>query len=375
MEFSAAELAARLERARHGMAAARMDCLLISGIENFCYFSGVPMFLYQHRRPWCALIPLDREPVVLHLKGMEATHRGQGFLTNVETYQFPVSVGLVHKVVEVLKRIGARVVGCELGVEQRLGIPLNDFDAIRAELPDVRFVDATTVLWGLRMVKSPEEADRMRKACAITSSARQALFREVRPGMTEADVAHRFADLMHEAGSERPSFIYVMTPGPYELLPNPKKHLRAGDTLWVDGGAYVGGYTCDFSRVAVLGKASARQRELHQHASEVMTSVLSAIRPGVHVGELYEIYAREKTKRGYAAGHGAAGHGMGMLINEPPLISPSDDTVLAEGLVTGIEYGPMEPEGMFVLEEVLQIKEGGYELLSNEPWDLVEIDC
>jgi Xaa-Pro aminopeptidase len=71
--------------------------------------------------------------------------------------------------------------------------------------------------------------------------------------MTEGDVADMWADLMHDAGAERPSFIYINSGEAPDLLPNRTKKLKRGETLWLDGGAYVGGYTCDFSRAATLG--------------------------------------------------------------------------------------------------------------------------
>ena len=45
-------------------------------------------------------------------------------------------------------------IGAELGTEQRLGMPYNDFVKITAALPGAEFVDASDIFWGMRMVKS-----------------------------------------------------------------------------------------------------------------------------------------------------------------------------------------------------------------------------
>src|SRR5436189_8967 len=79
---------------------------------------------------------------------------------------------------------GAKRIGCEFGLEMRLGIPPADFESIVKLLPDVEFVDASAIIWSLRMFKSPEEVARLRKACEITSTTRQQVFQQVQPGMT-----------------------------------------------------------------------------------------------------------------------------------------------------------------------------------------------
>jgi Xaa-Pro aminopeptidase len=373
MEFSHLEMTRRLETLRTRMDAAGIDCLFVTGVENFSYFVGVPNSLYQTRRPWCALIPLTGEPVAVMKEGAPAaTLERNGFFRTIEPYPLPVADHLPAIVVGVLRRFGARRVAAELGQEMRLGLPLLDYRAITDAVPDVDFVDGAALIWSLRMIKSDEEIARMRRACEITATTRQAVFREVRPGMTEAEVADLWAELMHRAGAERPSFIYVNTGDQVDLLPSPTKRLQAGQTLWLDGGAYVGGYTCDFSRVATLGPPSPRQLQLHRDAVEVQQLLLDHVRPGVAVADLARLGNAEARRRGH--GERANGHGMGMLVNEPPVISVSDPTVLTEGMAVGIEQGPSGSDGMFRWEDLLHLTADGYDLITTESSELVVVD-
>jgi Xaa-Pro aminopeptidase len=374
VEFSRDELERRLTEARRLMDAEGIDCLLISGVENFSYFVGVPTSLYQSRRPWVALLPANGETIGFIKDGIAVTLREHGFLDEVEPYALPVSTELPVRIADHLKRLKVRRVGCELGLEMRLGMPVADLEAIFGRLPDVEFVDAANLIWELRMCKSRPEAERMRRACAITSETRQQVFRNARSGMTEVEIATMWARLMYEAGGERPSFIYINTGDNRDLLPRPDKRLEKGRTLWLDGGVYVGEYTCDFSRSATLGPPSERQRQLHRDAVEVSDMLLAELRPGVHVRDMARIYEREWARRGYSP-RNTAGHGMGMLINEPPLIADWDNTVLRPGMTVGIELGGSEPEGMFVWEQLAWITDDGYDLLTPESSDLVVIDA
>jgi Xaa-Pro aminopeptidase len=250
---------------------------------------------------------------------------------------------------------------------------LTDFNAIVSLLPGVELVDAAEVIWSLRKIKSPEEAARMKRACEITGQTRQQVFQEVRSGMTEADVADLWAKRMYEAGAERPSFIYVNTGDTASVLPSQTKKLERGETLWLDGGVYYRGYTCDFSRVATLGPPSPRQRQLHQDAVQVTELVLEQIRPGVLGADLARFAFGEMTRRGHPHSD-TAGHGMGMLINEPPLLAPADDTLLTEGLLVGVELGPAESAGFFRWEQLAHVTKDGYDLLSAESSALVVLD-
>jgi Xaa-Pro aminopeptidase len=382
MEFSVGEMTRRLDTVRSRMAAAGVDCMLITGTENFSYFVGVPISLYQSRRPWAALIPVEADPVAI-MRGPESgplaiTLRQNGFFPTVEGYPFPVSTELPRRIADLVKRFKTKRLACELGLEMRLGLPLADFNTLLGLLPGVEIVDAADIIWSLRMTKSPEEVARMRRACEITGNSRQEVFRQVRRGMTEGDVADLWADLMHKAGAERPSFIYINTGPIPDLLPSRTKTLQPGETLWLDGGVYVGGYTCDFSRVATLGPPSPRQIQLHRDTVEVVSLIFEKIRPGAVLADLARLVTQEMQRRGYvskSSTHGGiAGHGMGQLINEPPLIAPWNEMVISEGLLLGVELGPVQPEGMFTWEHLVHVTRTGYDLLTTEPSTLVVIE-
>jgi len=381
MKFSSQEMKRRLETARVKMQEKGIDCLMVTGIENFSYFTGVPVELYQHRRPWCALIPIEGEPVVITTRGIDRTVKSWCFFKVRESYVLPVSENLPRKVAEIIKSFGAKRVACELGLQQRLGIPLKDFEAIKTRLPDVNFVDGADIIWSLRKFKSEEEIERIRRACDITGQTRQKVFQQIDRGMTEEDVAHLWRKLMYEAGADRPSFIFINSGEYLGTLPKPGRKLKKGDALYLDGGVYVEGYTCDFSRIATIGKSSARQRRLHKDLLKITEKTLERVRPGVRVSELCSVCQGEMKRLGYPSERPmGCGHGMGMLVNEPPLIAPWDDTVLSEGTLIGIEPSLLgiEPsipvaEGIIVWEEILHVKEDGYDLLTTEPSDLIEI--
>src|SRR4029077_102572 len=128
---------------------------------------------------------------------------------------------------------------------QRLGMTYDDFESCVKELPSAKFIDASMLLWKLRMRKSPSEIALIRRACQITGEARQRCFDRVRVGMNEMEVGRIFRESMIELDADDVAFVIVNSFLPFEL----DRSLKAGKLLYLDGGARLGGYCCDFSRL------------------------------------------------------------------------------------------------------------------------------
>src|SRR5262245_52622837 len=186
--FSRAEIDRRHRAAREQMASAGIDVLLISGEENFQYFAGTSASLALHgslTRPSIFILPLECDPIII-TQGRDNLTFGC-FVSVIRDYrallEFPPAL-----VIDALKEVKHTRVGAELGQEQRMGMPVGAYLEVTAALSDAKFVDAAEILIRLRMVKSKEEHAYMRKAAEITGRARQRLFDEVRPGMTEREI-------------------------------------------------------------------------------------------------------------------------------------------------------------------------------------------
>ena len=102
-----------------------------------------------------------------------------------------------------------------------------------------------------------------------------------------------------------------------------------------------------------------------------------ALRPGVTCADIFMIGARILSEESLAEtrieGAGRMGHGQGILLTEPPSISPSDKTVLAPGMIVSTEPGVQSANGNFVWEDVHVITEDGSEQLTTETEELYEI--
>ena len=374
--FSAADIEKRWSRARAAMDEQGLDVLLVSGEENFQYFTGSTGTLAYHyscTRPAVLVFPRAGEPVAVtgemltHSLAMTTPVRDLRGYVAIERFPYSMVIEAIGDLAGPRARVGA-----ELGHEQRMGMPVGDYLAIVRALPGATFEDAGDLIVGLRMVKTPEEIEYMREAAAVTGRARQRLFREIVPGMTERDAVRRLRGLILEEGGDRTSFVHLIAGAPAcHSQHHLDRRLEKGNVLYVDAGAYVRFHTIDYARIATLGPASDAVRRGHEVLLEANARMIEALRPGVRCSEVHHIAAAVITGAGYhLVPTGRMGHGQGICLTEPPSISPDDHTVLEEGMVISTE-----PEVAIDMlwEDVHVITSDGSEPLTHESSDLCEI--
>lgn len=374
--FSKGDISKRHERARSMMEARGLDALLVTNEENFQYFTGATGSLalhYSSTRPAVLVFPLVGEPVAIVGAMIVDTIHMSTYISDARGYTDVLSFPM-NMVVEAINGLGpgVRRVGVELGMEQRMGVPVGDYLQLVGSMPEVNFEDAADIFVKLRMVKTPEEVEYMRQAAAITGRARQRLFREIVPGMTERDVVRRLRALILEEGGDRTSFVHLTADLPVSQTQfHLDRPLKRGGLLYIDSGAYVRNYTIDYARFATLGPANSEQTRGHSVLLEANRRMTEALRPGLTCAELHEIGAEVIEESGFeVAPVGRMGHGQGIQLTEPPSVSPDDQTALEEGMIISTE-----PEvGLNLLwEDVHVITADGSEQLTLEPVDLVEI--
>ena len=387
--FAKTEYDNRWERARNIMAAEGLDALFITEASNFTYFSGGHGD-FSFSRPTIMVLPQKGDPVLIVHDFFEHSQRRESWVDDIRTYASfgAIPFDILKDVFEGLGLNAGRI-GAELGNEQRLGLPYNDFVRITQELPGADFLDASDLLWGVRMVKSEAEVECMRKACSISSQAFEKCFRSVKPGMTEKDAATLVYDTAVELGGTAVWTLSNSGPHNYEsgFLPNPSEHiLEAGNLLWIDTGCKVNGYSSDFSRIAAIGEPSSEQKKMYDIVNGISNTVVAAIRPGIRASDLSRLCNQEFEKAGlkdfWGEGDcssaqsnqaGRVGHGIGMATTEPPHIALFDDTELQAGMVVTIEPTVATHYGHFNIESNVLVTEAGPEVLSTATTELIII--
>jgi Xaa-Pro aminopeptidase len=372
----------RMTAAQAALADGGFDALLITTGTNLLFLSGYPFVEMTLARPFFLVVPRHGSPVLIVHAGREAEARRYAWIRDVRAYR-ELSVAPVAELRSAFRDLGIERgrIGVELGYEQRLGIPVLEFQRIQAEFARARFADAASLLWRLRMVKSPEDVAAIREACRITTAAYELTFQRSREGETDRVVAERMAGAMGDAGGERAWVLVTSGEGNYELATGVPvgRALERGDMVWFDSGCSVAGFWSDFSRAGVVGGPSPDQAEAQRLIWDATMAGVGLIRPGVPVAEVAgacntRLHAVGIPVLAYTSDLAARiGHGIGYDITEPPHVSEADPTILEAGMVISVEPGFAAPDGLFHVEQNVLVTADGHEILSSSPGELQSI--
>ena len=273
------------------------------------------------------------------------------------------SQGLLPLLAEQIKARRLRRTGFEA---QHLTV--DQLERLRLDVgADVLLVSTTGVVEELRMVKSPQEVERLSQVADIAGRAFDRVRTSIRPGMRERDVAFLLEQTFVELGADGPSFETIVAAGERGALPHGRasdRVIERGDMVVIDFGARAGGYNSDSTRTIVLGEPTAEQRRVIEAVRRAQTESMALMRPGV-TADAVDRRAREVlAEEAHAFGHGL-GHGIGLLVHERPYLSPSDPTPLQKGMVITNEPGIYIPDwGGVRLEEMVLITDAGPQVLT-----------
>lgn len=247
-----------------------------------------------------------------------------------------------------------------------------------AKFPACQFLPTQNVIETIARIKDNPEIENLRRAIAITEKTFETILKEIKPGMTELEIAGRIGWLMRQFGGEKESFETIVATGARSALPHARPSgtkVKTGDVLLFDFGAVYHGYHADMTRCVVVGRASDLQRRVYNIVKTAVEKAMAAAKPGLATADLDGIARTHITEQGYGDyfTH-SLGHGIGLEIHEAPLVGRTDKNLLEEGNVITIEPGIYLPDQFGIrIENDILITPEGCENLMQLPIDLIEI--
>lgn len=237
-------------------------------------------------------------------------------------------------------------------------------------------VPATELLWGLRMVKDEEELETMVSAQRIAEKALTDILKELRPGVTEKEIAARLQYLMLHYGASDMSFDPIVVSGPNGSLPHgvpSEKPIQNGEFVTMDFGCVYHGYCSDMTRTVAVGFATEEMRAVYQTVLSAQLAGIRAARAGVTGREVDGAARTVIDAAGYGRCFGHSfGHGVGVEIHESPNASPMNDKPLPAGAVISAEPGIYLPGKLGVrIEDVIILTKGGCRNITKAPKELL----
>jgi len=150
-----------------------------------------------------------------------------------------------------------------------------------------------SILHELRLVKSPEEVERLRRAAEITAEAHLAAMRDGRPGAREYQVQSEIEYAFRRRGGSGPGYGTIVATGKNATVLHYRAgdaELKAGELCLVDAGGEVGLYTADVTRTfPVSGEFTKAQRRAYDVVLAAEEAGMAAVRPGVTVDAIHDL--------------------------------------------------------------------------------------
>lgn len=262
----------------------------------------------------------------------------------------------------------------------------------------------------MRRIKTPMEIEQFR----IAARKHEATYREIpacyRPGMTDLELQFEIELRMRRNGSMGlfrafgPNMDIFMgslltgenaeTPSPFDFalggegvnaacpLGANGTPLKEGMAVMIDMAGNYTPYMTDMTRVFSIGKLPEEAYRAHQVALEIQEAVKAQIKPGTPCSELYRIAAEKAQQAGLAANFMGTrqqakfvGHGIGLQINELPVLTPRSKDALQANMVFALEPKFVLPGiGAVGIENSFLVTEDGDEQLTLAPEEIIRLD-
>lgn len=287
-------------------------------------------------------------------------------------------------------------IGTELDV-----LPVQLYLRLQAALPGAVWEDGSLLVREQRMIKSPDEVAAIRAAARVVDAALEAVIPRIREGMAEFElmalIEHQLRLRGHQglmrmraynselitgmvaAGAAAAVPTYFDGPaGGTGLHPSsPQSSGRAligrGEPILVDIGCSIDGYLIDQTRTLVIGDLDPELQRAYDVAEQVLRATEARLQPGVIAEHLYLLALDQVHEAGLSThfmGYGAdqvkfLGHGIGLEIDELPVLAKGFKYPLAPGMVIAIEPKFTFPgRGVVGIEDTYLITDTGYEKLT-----------
>jgi Xaa-Pro aminopeptidase len=298
-----------------------------------------------------------------------------------------------------LQEYGYRV--GRVGIDET-GIALSIYKKLSAAFSRTAFEDISVTLSMIRAVKSDYEISLIREAGRRHQVIYDCIPDMIHEGMTEWELGSEIHNQMLKLGSTGlmrlaslsdeflvgvisfgesgnyptagvgPDGLVGLSPA-FPFLGGGKR-LEMGEIIFVDTGFSYQGYFTDATRIYALGSASQAAVDAHSVCVDIQEAVRRRLRPGMIASEIFQdVYQTEVLPRNFEEhfmGFGSnqtpfLGHGIGLVVDEFPVIAGRVDVPLQKNMVIAVEPKKgLKDIGLVGVENTFLVTEEGGENLT-----------
>ena len=378
------------QRVREMLDRRDLDAFVVRAPDNVLYLTN-----YWTMKGYdLAIFPREGDPTLLVIQPQFREAQRTAWNKDVRFFPFyhpkdprPPMIRAVEMALDVLReRKITRRVGIELSqtsqiCDRMVGEPTvywqGFYDAFRSACGEV--LDATPLLSELRMIKTPQEIERMRLANELAALGMEYADNHIRPGMKESEVAAMIEGHIHAVGvgyegkvEMARAFTLVWSgPGIATFTATSHRPVIENEPTLVEIWVCADGYWTDLTKNLCPGDLTPRYHRLLDQLLRIFAAAVACVRDGAPLGEIDRIIRDGISAAGYPGqpSHPVA-HGVGARAHEPPYSHQAAPGAMRSGMVLAIEPGIYwEGGGGLRLEDNFLVTESGCEKLCPYPDD------
>jgi len=343
----------RIKAIRRELRKQRIDCLIITSPPNVTYTTG-----FMGSDSW-ALITKRQTFLVTDSR---YTEQAQKECVGCRIIRRNDSEFLAQAASKLLRKLRpVRMVAVEKSTS------FADFELLKKYV-EARLITIANVIETVRSSKDSTELTCIRRAASIAAKALQQSLHQVKPGITENELAGLLDFQIRRAGATN-SFDTIVAFGANASRPHHqpgKKKLKPEDTILIDFGAKYKGYCCDITRCFAICRSKVFYKKVYDVVEQAQAAAIKMVKAGIEIGQV-DAAAREVIRRNDLPvyGHGT-GHGLGLEIHEAPFLKANSKGRLRTGEVITIEPGVYIPGKLGVrIEDDVLVTRTGCEILTR----------
>jgi len=375
----------RLVRAKGELASSDLGALLLFDPNNIRYVTSTHIGEWaRDKNARFALLPRGADPILWDF-GSAARHHQlyapwlppENFRAGVAPMRgaMPVETGVPDALA---KKISVELHERGLAGEP-VGVDMADLVTLDAlDRAGIQVTDGSRAMLEARKIKTAEEIALLDHACAIVDAVYEAIYEMLRPGVYEHQIVARAQQLLFEMGSEQVEAINAVSgdrcnPHPHVFA---DRLLRPGDQAFFDVIHSFMGYRTCYYRTFNVGGVSQPQLDAYKQCREWLDAAIELVRPGQTTDEIASVWptAQDLGFPSEEACFGLQfGHGVGVGLYEPPMISRVHSfdcpIELEEGMVFALETYCAATDGHSAarIEEEVVVTKDGNQLLTRFP--------
>ena len=346
--ISTAELERRWKAVRKAMEAEKIDVLLMQ--NNNDHMGGYVKYFTDlsatNGYPMTVVFPRDDDMTMVNQGafGMEKElpHEGDGVRRGVKTWMTTPSYASCHYTTKYDAELAEKALGAyaggTIGLVGTYQMSVALVDHLRnGRLSNSKFVDASDLVDKIKVIKSPEEQELVRRAARMQDGAMRAAFGALEPGMRDADLAAIAQCYSQRHGSE--NGIYLVSSAPIGTPTHiAQRHMqnrviREGDYVMLlveDSGP--GGMYTELGRTAVVGKVPQQMKDEFAFTLEARRFTLDLLKPGTPCKTIWDEYNAFMQRNGRPPESRLYCHGQGYDLVERPLIRNDEPMVIQKDM-------------------------------------------